>query len=166
MKKIAVFVEGQSEQIFVRNLLYHLFDAGILSFNCFRLLAKRAHPPPYTFNNPKAEVHYQIINVGNDEKVLSAIKDREAKLFNKGFAKIIGLRDMYSRAYRERSPGVVDDKIHQKFIDATNSVIAKMQNPDQIRLDPSAGSGQAFPSWKWKPGGCLCTICSPKLTPY
>lgn len=134
MKKIAVFVEGQGEQIFVRNLLFHLVDPSVLSFNCFRLHANREHSAPYQFPNPNAEVYYQIVNVSNDEKVLSAIKEREKRLFNKGFVKIIGLRDMYSRAYRERSKGVINDQISKKFIESTAAVIAKMNNPEQISL--------------------------------
>jgi hypothetical protein len=30
--KIAIFVEGQGEQIFVRNILFYLYDNSLLSF--------------------------------------------------------------------------------------------------------------------------------------
>jgi hypothetical protein len=37
MKKVAVFVEGQGEQIFVRHLLNYLLEPTKLSFECLRL---------------------------------------------------------------------------------------------------------------------------------
>lgn len=37
MKKFAVFVEGQGEQVFVRHLLYYLLDPTKFSFECLRL---------------------------------------------------------------------------------------------------------------------------------
>jgi len=73
MKKIAIFVEGQGEQIFIRNLLFcgDLVNLSEVSFECIDL---RGNPTPFPYRNPNAEVHFQIVNVGNDEKVLSAIK--------------------------------------------------------------------------------------------
>jgi len=44
MKKLAVFVEGQGELIFVRNLLYHLIDPSEFSFECIQLYADKEQP--------------------------------------------------------------------------------------------------------------------------
>lgn len=131
MRKIAIFVEGQSELIFVRNLLYHLLDSTKFSFECFKLHANSQQEVPYEYNNPHAEVHFQIISVGNDERVLDAIKERKDRLLNKGFTKIIGLRDMYSKAYRNESKNI-NDKVTQQFIEAVTTAIAEMDNADKI----------------------------------
>ncbi|MEN8220838.1 MAG: hypothetical protein ABFS56_31685 [Pseudomonadota bacterium] len=81
MQKIAVFVEGQGELIFIRNLLYYLVDPAQLSFECFKLHANLQQEVPYEYKNPNAQIHFQIINVGNDERVLDVIKEREERLY-------------------------------------------------------------------------------------
>jgi uncharacterized protein YegL len=73
---------------------------------------------PYEYKNPNAEVHFKIINVGNDEKVLDAIEENESQLLKQGFNKIIGLRDMYSKAYRKKSKKVIDNDVTRQFIEA------------------------------------------------
>jgi len=134
MQKIAIFVEGQGELIFIRNILYHLIDPAQLSFECFKLHANSQQEVPYEYKNPNAKVHFQIINVGNDERVLDAIKEREKRLLSKGFTKIIGLRDMYSKAYRRKSKNVIDDEVTRQFIEGVTTAIAEMNNPDKIRF--------------------------------
>lgn len=133
MKKIAVFVEGQGEQIFVRNLLFQLIDPSKFRFDCFRLKADNLEQAPYSFRNPNAEAYFEIVNVEGDRQVLKIIKKRERKLFEKGFTKIIGLRDMYSEQYRKRSSSI-DDELTRKFIEGANNVIATMSQPDRISL--------------------------------
>jgi len=66
--------------------------------------------------------------------VLPAIKKREQGLFSQCFHKIIGLRDMYSQAYREISPGVIDENLIQQFIDGANNNIAMMSHPEKIHF--------------------------------
>ena len=134
MKKIAVFVEGQGELIFVRRILYHLIDPSKFSFRCLALHADSEHDIPYPHNNPNAEVHYQIINMGNDEKVLSAIKEREEILFSNGFSKIIGLRDMYSREYRVKSGGAINENLNRRFIESTRKIISALNNAERINF--------------------------------
>ena len=133
MKKIAIFVEGQGEQIFIRNLLFHLIDPSKFSFRCVKLCAGTVRDALYQFQNPNAEIHFQILNVQGDGGVLGAIRELEELLFSKGFTRIIGLRDMYSEAYRKRSREI-DDQVTQEFVDRTNETIAQMSNAERIRL--------------------------------
>ena len=134
MKKIAVFAEGQSEQIFVRHLLTTLLGLDKISFECFRLCGGRMDFVPYQHRNDDAEVHILIVNVGNDEKVLSAVKEREKKLIEKGFEKIIALRDMYSQEYKKRACGVIDDNVTRIFIERANVTIRNMTDPAKIKM--------------------------------
>jgi hypothetical protein len=134
VQKIAIFVEGQGELIFTRNLLYHLNDPAKFSFECFKLHAHSQQEVPYEYKNPNAEVHFKIINVGNDERVLDVIAENEEKLLKEGFNKIIGLRDMYSKAYRKKSKNTIDDEVTQQFVKAITKVIAGMKNPDKINF--------------------------------
>lgn len=134
MRKVAVFVEGQSEQIFVRSLLERTLDPGVLSFGCLRLYADRLSPVPYSYPNPSAAVYFLIVDVGNDERVLSAVKEREQNLFRRGYERILALRDMYCEAYRRRSGGRIDDEVTQAFARGAESTIADMAHPCEIAV--------------------------------
>ena len=134
MRRVAIFVEGQSELIFIRNILFRLIDPAKLSFECITLqrYAKRGVLYPYT--SPEPRVHFLIVNAGNDTSVVSAISERESNLFQRGFIEIIGLRDMYCQAYHKRSPGIIRKDLSRQFIDNHNNVIQRMSKPDHIHL--------------------------------
>lgn len=138
MRRIALFTEGQTEQIFVRECLLRLFDLTKLSFECWELLAHKLHPAPYSYPNPpnpNAEIFFMIVNVHGDEGVISSIRERERNLIEKGqYEKIIGLRDMYSEAYDKLARGVINDSISKQFIQSHNLIIKKMNYHDKIRL--------------------------------
>lgn len=129
--KIAVFVEGQGELVFFRNILFHLLSDVSFSFECIKLHSGKMHDVPYTHNNPNAIVHFMIINVENDTKVLSAIKEREQRLFEKGYSKIIGLRDMYSELYRKYSM-IISEEVNNLFIRNAESTIQSMSDPEKV----------------------------------
>ncbi len=133
MRRFAIFVEGQTELITVRELLRRKFDY-IVSIEC-RTLFKNGEirKAPYDFDNPNAEFHFQIINVGNDNAVLSRILKRERFMWSAGYERIIGLRDMYSKDYQDKS-SKIDQKINQRFIDEADKTIksSKSQYPEKI----------------------------------
>lgn len=135
MTKIAIFVEGQSELIFVRTLLLTVINNAKLSFECVKLnKGGRQDTVPYKYSPPNPDVFFLIIDVGNDERVLSAIKEREKTLFENGYKKVLGLRDMYSRMYYERSPGIIRDSLTKDFIKAAQTIIDTMSSPDAVIL--------------------------------
>lgn len=131
-KKIAIFVEGQGELIFVRNILGHLFADIPHSYECLRLQSGNLEEVPYSVTNPNSEVFFKLINVQNDAKVISAIMEREEKLLSDGYDRIIGLRDMYSRKYKESANGSIDKSICTKFIQGAQQTISDMSQPDKI----------------------------------
>lgn len=139
MRKIAVFVEGQTELIFTRELLLKCYEWQGLQIECHSLFNDSdLNPEEYPFPNPNATTHYQILNIGNDRKVLSSIIKREKYLFSEGqaFDKIVGLRDMYSKEYREATENhQIDATINQKFIDGYQKTInTQAQQPDKIEF--------------------------------
>ena len=135
MSKVAIFVEGQSEQIFICHLLLQTIDCSKVSFKCLRLYAGKTVPiRRFDFPNPHAEMSFLIVNVGQDEKVLSEIKEREEDLIKQGFDRIIGLRDMYSEKYLKRSPNGINNSVTKAFIDGWNSTIQMMSKPWKIRM--------------------------------
>jgi len=134
MSKVAIFVEGQSEQIFIRHLLLRTMDCSKVSFICLRLYAGKTIPARFDYPNPHAKMSFLIINVGQDEKVLSEIKEREKDLIKQGFDRIIGLRDMYSEKYLKRSPSGIDNSVTRAFVDGWNSTIQSMSEPSKIKM--------------------------------
>lgn len=135
MRKVAIFTEGQTELVFVREFLFRLIDPSKLSLECYELLAKQTSPVAFTYSSPNPEVHFFIIDAHGDKSVLSAIRDREKDLIQKGgYEKIIGLRDMYSEEYKKLSPGIINDDISNKFIQSHNLIIKKMIHHDRIKL--------------------------------
>lgn len=130
--KIAIFVEGQTELIFVREYLLKIFDFQI-SIDCYTLFAdSRLHTTEYAFAAPEPLHYFQILNTGNDNAVLSRILRRERLLWNAGFDKIIGLRDMFSSAYLEEvTERKIDQRVNNLFVETTQQTI----NREAIRPD-------------------------------
>ena len=129
--KIAIFAEGQAELIFVRNMLYKWFDFNTyrIAFRCIELnkgltLDASVNVPYSIGNMEQAEFAYLIVNVGNDESVLSSIRKNADRLKNKGYSKIIGLRDMYCDKYHEAcKTRIISNELNQKFVDGANDAI-------------------------------------------
>ena len=109
-------------------------DNSKLSFDCLQLSGDRALPVGYKHNPPNPEVFFSILNVSNDERVLSAIREREKQLINAGYDAVLGLRDMYSQSYRERSAGAIDYGLSQSIINKHLETISEMTHPTKIRL--------------------------------
>jgi hypothetical protein len=136
MRRIAIFVEGQTELIFVREFLLKWFEYQI-DVECRTLFnSERMTNADYDFSCETANVHVQVINVGMDENVLTRILDREKFLQNAGYELIIGLRDMYSEQYKKQNKGNgINVEIIDKFRSGTNTTIQqKAKRADLIRF--------------------------------
>lgn len=134
MIKTVLFVEGQTELIFTRELLLKYFEYSDIEIICLRLVTdSNTEKAEYDFQNENATYHFQIINVGNDKSVLSAILKREKYLVQNEYKKIIGLRDMYSKEYKEMSIKIEVDLI-KKFIEETNKVINNLNSEIEIQF--------------------------------
>ena len=132
MKRIAIFTEGQGELIFTRHILIQLIGYEQLSFECFELNSDRLRPVDYSYRAPNALIHYQIVNVGTDERVLSSIIERYKKLTSQGF-EVVGLRDMYSEKYKKKTTKV-DPTINDYFIDVINKQIGNLDGADNLHF--------------------------------
>lgn len=140
MIKVAIFVEGQTELIFVRAFLLKVFDYQNINVGCFNLFTNNNyHRTDYAFPNEIDETllfYFEIINIGNDNAVLSRILSREKYLWNSGFDKIIGLRDMYSRVYREEAKNAqISEELNRLFKSSTKEQIQKRaERPNDIHF--------------------------------
>jgi hypothetical protein len=97
MKKIAFFVEGQTEQIFVSRLLNQLFSSHKIAIKTheMRKLYYNISIENFITDVPK-EYFVVIYDCGTDEKVKSDILDNCQKLQESGYNCIIGLQDFFN----------------------------------------------------------------------
>jgi len=98
MSAFAIFVEGQTELIFVEQLLFKMFGYQGLRIELeeqhgglYHEIGVRGAPPENAYYN------VLLVNCACDGKVLSAIEERANKLRNAGYDRILGLRDIHPR---------------------------------------------------------------------
>lgn len=133
-RKIAVFVEGQTEYIFVRDFLctWYEYDAQKLELECYQFKGSQANSVPYPFGTRDSENFYLIYNVGNDQTVMSKMLKEAPRLLNNGYDLIVGLNDMYCDNYhicvKNRQ---IDSKVNEKFKNTRNDIIHK-QGLDKV----------------------------------
>ncbi|OAV65872.1 hypothetical protein Barb4_03176 [Bacteroidales bacterium Barb4] len=136
MKKIAVFVEGNTELIFVRELLLRMYDyQNVLLERCL-LRSDNLQEPLHVHGTKDEPNYYLIIDVGGDGSVLSAIVKREKDLFEKkGYSKIIGLRDMFGEMYcrKNNDKKTINWDVINHFKEKTKEQIDKIGN-DKIHF--------------------------------
>ena len=99
MNKLAIFVEGQTEAIFLDRLLREISTSHSVQIETRsnthnqRRLNVLSNPP--VSNQHKPEYYALIFDCGGDEKVASVIRDQYAGLVKSGYRTIVGLRDVY-----------------------------------------------------------------------
>ena len=129
-----MFVEGQTELVFVRTLLLRTADLSRLSFECLELLSHKDSTVPYHYASPIADVHFLILCVRGDDTVVSAISERGDRLFGNGYERIIGLRDLYSDEYSKLSHGVLDHSISEVVMKRHFETVRRLAHSDAISL--------------------------------
>lgn len=100
MKKIAFFVEGQTEQIFIEELLYQIIGEKKLIVDKFKIKGSMKVPRnPAIIKaqtiNKETLYYFTIFDCGGDRKVQSDIRDRIPYLKNENFCLVLGIRDVY-----------------------------------------------------------------------
>ena len=125
-RKLAVFVEGQTELIFVRELLklWYGYDVNVVGFDCYNLHAKEFYDAEYRYGSEDSENYFMIVNVGNDNSVLSSIIGRMKFLRNKGFQLVVGLRDMYSSQYiKDAQKHEIVEEVNLRHVNSVKEVL-------------------------------------------
>ena len=107
MKRLAIFVEGQTEKIFVRKLLEEIAGKNNIAFVEQNMKGKQnSRFIELTMSDPvTAQTKYYVLiyNSGSDNSVVSDIRDQYASLVDSGYSKIIGLRDVYPFSIAEKT---------------------------------------------------------------
>jgi len=97
-KRIACFVEGQTEQIFVERLFHEIAGSKKISIETRKFQGGRNNRRSQSLKTSiKKEAPFFVLlyNCDCDSQVLSDIKKHHESLTNSGYEKILGLRDLY-----------------------------------------------------------------------
>ena len=130
-RKLAVFVEGQTELVFVREFLkqWYGYDVNAVGFDCYNLFAKEFCDAEYKYGSEDSDNYFMIVNVGNDNSVLSSIIGRLKFLRNKGFQLVVGLRDMYSSQYiKDAQKYEIVDEVSQRHVESVKEVLRDIED--------------------------------------
>ncbi|MBD2133589.1 MAG: DUF4276 family protein [Sphaerospermopsis kisseleviana] len=96
MKKLAIFVEGKTEQIFVKKLLTEI--AGKLHISIEIKSREKSNSAQVIMKDPvtsATKFYVLIYNSCRDESVVSDMRDQYNFLTTAGYERVIGLRDVY-----------------------------------------------------------------------
>ena len=88
MRRVALFMEGQTEQILVRHIIQATVNSSDLGFQCLRISGRKLERVPYRYGDITRKIYVLLINVGNDESVISAVRDRKQGLAERGLSLI------------------------------------------------------------------------------
>lgn len=103
MKKLCIYVEGKTEQIFVEKLVTEIANKNEISLSVYMMsgggknsgIAKSFSIIRDDKINEKTKYYIQIINCQSDNRVQSEIRSNCISMQNAGFEKILGIRDLY-----------------------------------------------------------------------
>lgn len=128
--KYAVYVEGKAEMLFVADVLqkYSGFIPAKVGFRCITLNNDTFSYVNYPVQGDESSANfYQIVNVNNDNLVVTKLKKDIPGLVEQGFEVILGLRDVYGDLYKSI--------VHEQVIN--RGVIAEMHaaQSEQIKND-------------------------------
>lgn len=109
MRKIAIFVEGQTELLFVDRLVQELANEAGLAVELAEAWGGATRARRWKFLRrptiqPHHEVYVLIVNCGGDSKVKSDILERYHGLRDSGYSAVMGLRDVYGQFRYEDVP--------------------------------------------------------------
>jgi hypothetical protein len=104
MRKVAIFVEGQTELHFVHTLVNEIAGHGVVRVDLWihrggAFSKLRSEGPP----EGAAGVVVMLVNCGGDGGVKSAIFERRELLAAQKFNTIMGLQDLYPKSLAEKA---------------------------------------------------------------
>ncbi|MDD2905100.1 MAG: DUF4276 family protein [Sulfurimonas sp.] len=129
MKKLAIFVEGQAEEIFVEKLLLEYARQNSIVFNVQRLYGGNDCPRnPTVIKSESAtsqtEYYILIYTSCNDTRVVSDYMERYDNLISNGYSTVLALRDLYPQSYEDL----------ERVENSINSVLQFKSIPNNIHI--------------------------------
>jgi hypothetical protein len=100
MKKLAIFVEGQTELQFVQRYLEEIANAQNIRFG-LTSYGETLRTVDLTPASGRERYFALIVDCSNDERVASALQESAERLRMEGYDRAVGLRDLYPRKATE-----------------------------------------------------------------
>lgn len=101
MKKVAIFVEGMTEQKFVVMFLTEWFNSLGIQVQLAKQLRGTVVLQTVSVTPTNIDAFVMVVDCANDEQVMTQIRDQYQKLVNAGYTAVIGLRDVYPKTHSE-----------------------------------------------------------------
>jgi len=118
MKKLAIFVEGLTEQILVRQMLQAVLDRNRIAIQTVKITG--GHNVRMSFTVMRAahvakqtDFYILIYDCGGETNVKGYLMARRKKLISSGYTMILGLRDVYPNFERDQVPKLLRGLNHQ-----------------------------------------------------
>jgi hypothetical protein len=112
MRKLAIFVEGLTEQILVRQLLQTVLDQNRIAIQTVKITG--GHNVRMSFTVMRAaqlerrtDYYIMIYDCGGETNVKGYLMTHREKLVSNGYSMIMGLRDVYPNFTREEVPKLI-----------------------------------------------------------
>ncbi len=136
MKKIAIFVEGLTESIFVHKLIEYFYGyKGGLKIKPRKIRGKYRIINAYENSGSTPAYYVLIYDSGQDRRVVSDIKQNaENMIKNEQFDMIIGLRDLYPNKRQELG----------KMEKAMAKVLANIYSPGRVKVHVAVMETEAW----------------------
>ena len=134
MRKLAIFVEGLTEQILVRKMLHAVMDRNKIAIQTVKITGGHNVRMSFTVMraahvNNQTDYFVLVYDCGGETNVKSYLLARRDKLISNGYSMVLGLRDTYPNFSREEVPKLMrglNFKLPQKKA-ATHIYLAVME---------------------------------------
>ena len=118
MRKLAIFVEGLTEQILVRKMLHAVLDRNKIAIQTVKITG--GHNVRMSFTVMRAahvdsQTDYFVLvyDCGGETNVKSYMLARRDKLISNGYSMVMGLRDAYPNFTKEEVPKLLRGLNHK-----------------------------------------------------
>ncbi len=134
MRKLAIFVEGLTEQILVRKLMHTVLDRHRIAVQAVKITGGHNVRMSFTVMraaqvDSRTDYYVLIYDCGGETNVKSYMLARREKLISSGYSMVMGLRDVYPNFDREEVPRLLKGlnyRLPQKHA-ATHIYLAVME---------------------------------------
>ncbi|MCK5068656.1 MAG: DUF4276 family protein [Bacteroidales bacterium] len=134
MRKLAIFVEGLTEQILVRQMLQAVLDRNRIAIQTVKITGGHNVRMSFTVMraahmDKRTDYFVLVYDCGGETNVKSYMLARRDKLISNGYSMVMGLRDAYPNFTREEVPKLLKGlnyKLPQKKA-ATHIYLAIME---------------------------------------
>lgn len=103
MKKVAIFVEGMTEQKFVIKLLTEWFNSLGIQVQQAKRLSHTISMQTVITPTSTLDAFVLVVDCSGDEQVMTQMREQYQTLINANYTALFGLRDVYPKTHAEVS---------------------------------------------------------------